>query len=91
MASYYAGVGTANGGLTAAHRSLPFGTRVRVTRLGSAKSVVVRINDRGPFIAGRIIDVSRRAAAELGIISAGLARVRLEVLRGSEAKPDIKK
>ena len=64
---------------------------MRVTRLGSAKSVVVRINDRGPFIAGRIIDVSRRAAAELGIISAGLARVRLEVLRGSEAKPDIKK
>jgi rare lipoprotein A len=84
MASYYAGVGSANGGLTAAHRSLPFGTRVRVTTLGSAKSVVVRINDRGPFIAGRIIDVSRRAAVELGIISAGLARVRLEVLRGSE-------
>jgi|KBSSwiStaDraftv2_1062776.scaffolds.fasta_scaffold2750094_1 rare lipoprotein A len=78
MASYYPGRGA--GELTAAHRTLPFGTRVRVTRVGNGRSVIVRINDRGPFIAGRIIDVSRRAASELGMISAGLSRVRMEVL-----------
>jgi rare lipoprotein A len=64
--------------MTAAHRSLPFGSRVRVTHLGNGRSVEVRINDRGPFIAGRVIDLSRAAARVLGI--GGLARVKLEVL-----------
>jgi rare lipoprotein A len=63
--------------LTAAHRSLPFGTKVLVENLSNGKSVVVRINDRGPFVGGRIIDVSRAAAAQLGMIRAGTARVRV--------------
>ena len=57
--------------MTAAHRSLPFGTKVRVTNKRNGKSVVVRINDRGPFIKGRVIDVSKAAARELGFISRG--------------------
>lgn len=65
---------------SAAHKSLPIGTRVRVTRLSSGKSIIVRINDRGPFVKGRIIDLSRRAARELGIIKSGIANVKLEVL-----------
>lgn len=89
MASYYgAGVGerTATGeafdpaGLTAAHRTLPFGTRVKVVRVDTGDSVVVRINDRGPFKPGRVIDLSQGAAENLGITTAGLANVRLEVL-----------
>lgn len=66
--------------LTAAHRTLPFGTLVRVRRLDNQKSVVVRINDRGPFIQSRVIDLSRAAARRLGMNSAGLAPVELEVL-----------
>ena len=66
--------------LTAAHRTLPFGTRVRVQNLDNGRSVVVRINDRGPFIRGRVIDVTRAAAGQLGFINAGTARVRLSVL-----------
>lgn len=66
--------------LSAAHRTLPFGTRVRVTNLKNDRSVVVTINDRGPLRRGRIVDVSRRAARELGFLRAGVARVRLEVL-----------
>ena len=67
--------------LTAAHRTLPFGTRVRVTNLGNQKSVVVRITDRGPFgRRERIIDVSERAAEVLGMKQAGVVRIRLEVL-----------
>ena len=61
--------------LTAAHRSLPFGTQVRVKNLRNGRSVVVRINDRGPFTGGRIIDLSKAAAAKLGMISAGTAKV----------------
>lgn len=64
---------------TAAHRSLPFGTRVRVTNPGSGQSVVVRINDRGPFTPGFIIDLSYAAAQRIGL--RGSKRVRLEVLR----------
>jgi len=64
--------------MTAAHRSLPFGTRVRVTNLDNGKSVVVRINDRGPFVRGRVIDLSRAAAKKIGLT--GLAPVRVEVL-----------
>jgi len=66
------------GGYTAAHRTLPFGSRVRVTRGG--KSVVVRINDRGPFSRGRVIDLSQAAAAELGLVRAGSGRVQLALL-----------
>jgi rare lipoprotein A len=66
--------------LTAAHPSLPFGARVRVTNLGNGRSLVLRINDRGPFVERRIIDVSKRAAKELGFLRDGLARVRVEVL-----------
>ena len=66
--------------LTAAHRNLPFGTRVRVTDLASSKSVVVRINDRGPWIRGRVLDLSLGAARHLGITDRGVAQVRAEVL-----------
>lgn len=91
VASYYAddfhGKQAANGerfdmnALTAAHRTFPFGTEVRVTNLANSKSVVVRINDRGPFKEGRLIDLSLRAAKDLDMIGAGTAKVRLEVLR----------
>lgn len=67
--------------LSAAHKSLPFGTRVRVTELKSGRSVVLEVNDRGPFVKGRIIDLSRRAAKELGMINRGIAKVKVEVLR----------
>ncbi len=66
--------------LTAAHRKLRFGTRVRVTNLDNGKSVVVRINDRGPFGRGRIIDVSEAAARRLDMIRAGVVRVKVEVV-----------
>jgi rare lipoprotein A len=66
--------------LTAAHRSLPFGTRVRVTNRGSGRSVDVTINDRGPYIAGRIIDLSRAAAGVIGLTAQGVGKVSLEVL-----------
>jgi rare lipoprotein A len=66
--------------LTAAHRSLPLGTRVRVTNTRNGKSVVVRINDRGPYSKSRIIDLSERAAKEIDMIDAGVAPVTLEVL-----------
>jgi len=68
------------GTYTAAHRSLPFGTRVRVTNLNNGRSAVVRINDRGPFSGGRIIDLAHGAASELGVTASGVAPVRLEVL-----------
>jgi rare lipoprotein A len=67
--------------MTAAHRTLPFGTRVRVTNTHNGRSVVVRINDRGPFTRGRIIDLSRGAAEAIGMIGRGIATVQLEVLR----------
>lgn len=70
--------------LTAAHRTLPFGTHVMVTNLANDRSVVVRINDRGPFVRGRIIDLSYAAAHVLGLIGPGTGRVRLEVLGGAE-------
>lgn len=69
-----------NAALTAAHRTLPFGTWVRVTRLDTGDTVIVRINDRGPFIRGRIIDLSRRAAEDIRMISRGVARVRVDVI-----------
>jgi len=66
--------------LTAAHPTLPFGTKVKVENLKNGKTVVVRINDRGPFVGGRIIDLTRAAASALGFIKAGTAKVRLTVL-----------
>ncbi|MDO9369005.1 MAG: septal ring lytic transglycosylase RlpA family protein [Sphingopyxis sp.] len=90
MASYYgnelAGNRTASGErfdpaqLTAAHRSLPFGSMVRVTNTSNGDSVIVRINDRGPFSHGRIIDVSTAAAREIGMHRSGTARVKLALL-----------
>ncbi|MGI9407163.1 MAG: septal ring lytic transglycosylase RlpA family protein [Hyphomicrobiaceae bacterium] len=77
--------------LTAAHRTLPFGTLVRVTRVGSGRSVVVRINDRGPFVRGRIIDLSLRAARAIGMTKAGVATVRLTVLGRGRKKSHRKK
>ena len=83
-ASYYQhGSRTASGerfnpsGLTAAHRSLPFGTRLKVTNRANGRSVVVRVNDRGPFIRGRGLDVSRGAAAALGMIGSGVAMLHV--------------
>jgi rare lipoprotein A len=84
---YKMGTRTASGerfnpnGLTAAHRTLKFGTRVRVTNLRNGKSVVVRINDRGPFITSRIIDVSMGAARRIGLTLSGVAKVKVEVLQ----------
>lgn len=90
VASYYGakhhGKRTANGerfnknGLTAAHRQLPFGTRVKVTNLNNNKFCVVRINDRGPHTRGRLIDVSHEAAEQLGMLRSGTARVRVQAL-----------
>ncbi len=87
VASYYSYPGrTANGErydpkqLTAAHRTLPFGTKLQVTNLSSGRSVVVRVNDRGPFIHGRVVDVSYAAARELNLLHSGTAKVKVEVL-----------
>ena len=90
MASYYsdelAGNRTASGErfdpdeLTAAHRSLPFGSLVRVTNVANGDSVVVRINDRGPFSRGRVIDISHAAARRIGMHRSGTARVKLALL-----------
>ena len=77
---------TANGekfnplALTAAHPTLPFGTRLRVTNVSTGRSVTVRINDRGPFVAGRVVDVSYTAAETLGIVGRGIAKVKLDVV-----------
>ena len=90
MASWYGpgfhGRLTANGerynqqGLTAAHKTLPFGTKVRVTNLRNGQSVIVRINDRGPYAHGRVIDLSAGAARTIGVFSSGVAPVQLEIL-----------
>jgi len=86
IASVYSGERTANGeyasagGLTAAHKSLPFGTHVRVTNHQTGRSVVVRINDRGPFVRGRIIDLTPAGARALGMD--GLAHVSVQVIGG---------
>ncbi len=67
--------------LTAAHRDLPLGTRIRVTNLRNHRSLVLRVNDRGPFIPGRLLDVSHAAARLLGFSGAGIARVRIQIFR----------
>jgi rare lipoprotein A len=87
VASFYDDTETANGekfdpqAMTAAHRSLPFGTMLRVTNLETGRSVTVRVNDRGPFVQGRDVDLSPSAAEKLGIVEQGLAKVRLDVVR----------
>jgi rare lipoprotein A len=89
LASYYDDSQTASGeifdpnALTAAHRTLPFGTRVRVTELASRRSVTVRVNDRGPFVPGRVIDVSYAAAKTLGMVDRGVAKVELRVVNSA--------
>jgi rare lipoprotein A len=69
--------------LTAAHPTLPFGTRLRVTNVTNGRSVVVRINDRGPFIPGRVVDLSEQAAENLGMVERGIVKVKLEVVQKS--------
>ena len=88
LASYYdEGTRTASGesfdpqALTAAHPDLPFGTKLRVTNVTTGKSVIVRVNDRGPFVPGRIVDVSHSAAAALGMIDQGTAEVKVDVVQ----------
>ncbi len=95
-ASYYGGKfhgrKTASGerfnqeGLTAAHKTLPLGTRVRVTNLRNGESVDVKINDRGPYHKGRVLDLSKGAAREIGMLGAGTAKVKVEVIaKGDDA------
>jgi rare lipoprotein A len=88
LASYYSeGAQTASGeqfdpnALTAAHPNLPFGTKLRVTNVATGRSVIVRVNDRGPFVPGRVVDVSSSAAAALGIVGQGTAKVKLDVVK----------
>jgi rare lipoprotein A len=90
----FVGKTTANGetfnpdGLTMAHRRLPFGTRVRVTNLENQRSVVVTVNDRGPFVAGRIADLSLGAARQIGMVASGVVDAILEVIApGSGRRP----
>ena len=95
-ASFYAdkfeGIQTASGEkyrhnkLTGAHKTLPFGTKVRITNLANDKSVEVIINDRGPYVEGRIIDLSKSAAEQLGFVNFGLADVKLEVIDPGDGK-----
>jgi rare lipoprotein A len=87
IASYYwQGTKTASGekfntnDLTAAHPTLPFGTKLRVTNVSSGQSVTVRVNDRGPFVRGRVVDVSYAAAETLGMVGGGIAKVKLDVV-----------
>lgn len=87
VASFYSDTETASGEkfdkneLTAAHPSLPFGTRLRVTDVSSGRFVTVRVNDRGPFVRGRVVDISPSAAEALGMVDKGVANVRLDVVQ----------
>ena len=96
IASYYAeafhGKKTANGekydmhDLTCAHKSLPFGTLIRVTRLDNGQYITVRVNDRGPYTKGFVVDLSKRAAEKIGLIQSGTAKVKIEVVGNTESK-----
>ncbi|MBR1170291.1 septal ring lytic transglycosylase RlpA family protein [Bradyrhizobium sp. DASA03005] len=87
VASFYSDTETASGEkfdkneLTAAHPTLPFGTKLRVTETSSGRFVTVRVNDRGPFVRGRVVDISPSAAEALGMVDKGITNVRLEVVR----------
>lgn len=101
LASFYSdkfhGLKTASGelynkdALTTAHKSLPFGTMIKVTRLDNEKSVTVRVNDRGPFITGRVVDISKKAAEQLDLVAIGETRVKVEVVGSGNtvAKKDV--
>ena len=80
-----------NGALTTAHQTLPFGTRARVTNLKNNKSVVLRVNDRGPTQPNRVLDVSRAAAERLGFVRAGLTEVKIEVIEVPKPRASGKK
>ncbi len=96
VVSYYAndfhGKQTSNGetfdmnDLTCAHRTFPFGTKVRVTNLENGKTVIVRVNDRGPFVEGRIMDLSLAAAKQIDLIKSGTTQARLDVLQWGDGK-----
>ncbi len=96
VVSYYAkdfhGKETSNGetfnmnDLTCAHRTFPFGTKVKVTNLENGRSVVVRVNDRGPFVEGRIMDLSLAAAKQIDLIASGTTKARLDVLQWGDGK-----
>ncbi|CAN5279342.1 hypothetical protein BH11BAC6_BH11BAC6_06130 [soil metagenome] len=96
QASYYAnkfeGHKTASGAtykagkLTAAHRTLPYGTKIKVTNLATGKTVKVKVNDRGPFVKDRIIDLSKKAAQKLGMINAGVAQVEIKYRKKKSKK-----
>lgn len=87
VASFYSDTETASGErfdkneLTAAHPTLPFGTRLRVTDVSSGRFVTVRVNDRGPFVRGRVVDISPSAAEALGMVDKGITNVRLDVVQ----------
>jgi rare lipoprotein A len=91
----YHGTKTANGeiydmeSMTAAHKTLPFNTKVLVENLDNGKTVTVRINNRGPYVQGRIIDLSRKAAREIDIITAGLAEVELHIVTEGDLSSDL--
>ena len=68
-------------GISAAHRELPLGTIIRVTHLGNGKSIIVKVNDRGPFIKGRILDLSLGAAKKLDMVDEGVAKVKIEIVK----------
>jgi rare lipoprotein A len=98
-ASYYAdkfeGSPTASGEkykgskMTAAHRSLPFGTKIKVTNLANNESVILEVNDRGPFVDGRVLDVSKAAAEKLGFFNQGIADIKIEVVNAGDGKGDV--
>jgi len=95
-ASYYAdkfeGKKTASGAtfhqrkLTAAHKTLPFGTKIKVTNVTTGKTVKVKVNDRGPFVAGRIIDLSKRAAEKIGLVQKGILQVEIKYRKRKNQK-----
>jgi rare lipoprotein A len=86
VASFYTDTRTASGEkfnpeeLTAAHPTLPFGTKLRVTNAVTGRSVTVRVNDRGPYVHGRVVDVTHSAAQALGMVGSGIAKVKLDVV-----------
>ena len=98
-ASYYAdkfeGSPTASGEkyrgtrMTAAHKTLPFGTKIKVTNLANNESVILEVNDRGPFVEGRILDVSKAAAEKLGFFNQGIADIKIEVVNPGDGKGDV--
>ena len=75
--------------MTAAHRTLPFGTKIKVTNLANNETVVLEVNDRGPFVEGRVLDVSKAAAEKLGFFNQGIADVKIEIVNAGDGKGDV--